>query len=532
MEFQKQEVNNNKIKDFISSIIKKQIGTKLFIIEQKTQKEIDDIKILTIRTKELINKLSSISSKINKKTKIFHPLNSLSKNSKHKKNVLLNQNKFLRKNFTPIKSIKSISKINKHNNRLSRISTKSLDLIIRKNKSNKININTIKHNINSINNKYKIKKSFKHIYKSPLRNKEKNDINAKCKTDDRTYRNKSKLEFEISYLDNEIDIEKIPINYDEEQRISDLELPISDKDNQEEISDRMSIQLGPLIETIDNEKRIYFLGDNLFRKEITYNHIKTKTKYNSYNNPFLIIIEYIFDYLYIFLDIKSLFNLIISNKDYFKLILRLLITKVEKKLKEINKVISDIKKTRAFIIKEKVKPFEYNVNSVRAISLLNSITVESFFNENKIDFNNKYINIIFDLYFICLGKKKDIILYNCDKFLKEKYIINHFKNNKNKYIGPILNHEIKNIIFNNEIINSLYNYSYNYISNISPNYFQKINKNIALLSFLIKNILEYLGIIKDLDNIKNLDKKYYLYNSRLQINQDLIKKMKLMKDSY
>ena len=294
----------------------------------------------------------------------------------------------------------------------------------------------------------------------------------------------------------------------------------------------MSIQLGPLIETIDNEKRIYFLGDNLFRKEITYNHIKTKTKYNSYNNPFLIIIEYIFDYLYIFLDIKSLFNLIISNKDYFKLILRLLITKVEKKLKEINKVISDIKKTRAFIIKEKVKPFEYNVNSVRAISLLNSITVESFFNENKIDFNNKYINIIFDLYFICLGKKKDIILYNCDKFLKEKYIINHFKNNKNKYIGPILNHEIKNIIFNNEIINSLYNYSYNYISNISPNYFQKINKNIALLSFLIKNILEYLGIIKDLDNIKNLDKKYYLYNSRLQINQDLIKKMKLMKDSY
>ena len=181
MEFQKQEVNNNKIKDFISSIIKKQIGTKLFIIEQKTQKEIDDIKILTIRTKELINKLSSISSKINKKAKIFHPLNSLSKNSKHKKNVLLNQNKFLRKNFTPIKSIKSISKINKHNNRLSRISTKSLDLIIRKNKSNKININTIKHNINSINNKYKIKKSFKHIYKSPLRNKEKNDINLKRK---------------------------------------------------------------------------------------------------------------------------------------------------------------------------------------------------------------------------------------------------------------------------------------------------------------------------------------------------------------
>jgi hypothetical protein len=92
--------------------------------------------------------------------------------------------------------------------------------------------------------------------------------------------------------------------------------------------------------------------------------------------------------------------------------LRLIITKVEKKLKEINKVLSDIKQINKDSIKEeKIKPFEFTVNSVRAISLLNTITVERFFNEKRIDFNNKYINLIFDLYFICIGKKRDIILY-------------------------------------------------------------------------------------------------------------------------
>ena len=542
MEHLKHEINNNIIKNFISSIIDKQIGAKLFNLEQKNKKEINEIQILSKKGKELINNLSNISSKISKNIKIhtsnkLQPLNILSKNTKSKKNLHFNnkknQNILLRKSFTPIKSFNSISKIKAHNKGLSRVSNKSVDLVIKKNRTNKINIKTIKNSLKSIN-KLKTKKSSKEIYKSPNRKKDKYDFNKKCKTDDRKYRKKNKIELDISYLDNEIDIDKIPIIFDEDQRISNLEIPVcdsSEKDESEQISERISIQLGPLIETIDNEKRIYFLGDNLFKKEIISKHIKTKSKYNEYNNPFLIIIEYIFDYLYIFLDAKSLFNLALSNKDYFKLILRLIITKVEKKLKEINKVLSDIKQINKDLIKEeKIKPFEFTVNSVRAISLLNTITVERFFNEKRIDFNNKYINLIFDLYFICIGKKRDIILYNSDKTLKEKYIINHFKNNNNKYIGPILVYEIQNILFNNEIINSLYNYSYNYINIISPNYFQKINKNIALLSFLIKNILEHIGIIKDLDNNKNLFKKYQLYNSRLQINQDLVKRIKLMKD--
>ena len=223
----------------------------------------------------------------------------------------------------------------------------------------------------------------------------------------------------------------------------------------------------------------------------------------------------------------------LANKDYLKLILRLIITKIEKKLKGINQILLDLKKNNQLNLEEnEIKPFEYNINSIRALSLLNSTTVYNFFNEKKINFNNKFINVIFDLYFISIGKKKDIISYIFNNKLKEKYILNHFENNNNKNIGPILDYEIKHIIFNNEIINSLYNYSYNYINILSPNYFQKINKNVALFSFLIKNILEHIGISKDLNNKKNIKQKYHLYCSIFSINQEIIQKLKKLKDLY
>ena len=537
----KDNFNINKIKNLITTLINRQLGENLIKLEQKNRKEIKDINIVSKTSKILINNLSYFSNILNKyNINNNKSLNLDIKKAKSKKNLLNNYNKknqnlILRKSFTPLKSISKISKLNIQNNRLLRASAKSLDIALKKNRSNKIGNNyLIKKSTKSINTKFKNKKSSKEIYKTPKRNNKNN--NKHCKTEERLSSNKSKLYNDISLLDNDIEIS---INSDEYQRISYLEmLPYENKNSpKEELSpERISLKLGPLIETIDNEKRIYFLGDNLFKKDFTSNskHKNIKSKNNLYNNSFLIMIEYMFDYLYAFLDNKSLFNLLLINKDFYKLILRLIITKLEKKIKRINQTLLEMKKNNLFLKFEEnnIKSFDYNINSNRAISLLNPITVENFFNEQKIDFNNNLINLIFNLYFISIGKKSDIISLNFDNKLKEQYIINHFKNNKNKYIGPILDYEIKHIIFNNEIINSLYDYSHKYINIISPNYFQKINKNIALFSFLIKNILEYVGITKDLDNNKNINQKYHLYYSLFFINQELIKKLKKLKDLY
>ena len=548
----KERFNLNKIKNLISSLINKQIGEKLNILEQKNRNEVNEIKRISKISKELINNLSNLSNESNKYNKINNKISfkqnlkssyssSLDKNIKYKKNLFninssKNQNFFLRKSYTPLKNKSCIYPINIKNrgSKISRLSTKSTDIRY-KNKSSKNINNSFNNNIKLKNNNFHVKKSSKEIFKTPIRKKNKNNFNKHCKTEERlNKRNNKFINDNYSLEDNEL--EKLSINFDE-QRISNLKLNTNNNSKNSEKKEnhinRLSLELGPLIETIDNEKRIYFLGDSLFKKDIISRH-RSIISNNNYNNSFLIIFEYIFDYLYMFLDSKSLFNLLLANKDYLKLILRLIITKIEKKLKRINQTLLDLKKNHHFLNLEnnKIKPFEYNINSVRALSLLNSISVNNFFNEKKINFNNKFINLIFDLYFISIGKKKDIISYNFNTNLKENYILSYFQKNSNKNIGQILDYEIKHIVFNNEIINSLYNYSYKYINIISPNYFQKINKNIALFSFLIKNILEYVGITKDLDNNKNINQKYHLYYSLFFINQELIKKLKKLKDLY
>ncbi len=87
-------------------------------------------------------------------------------------------------------------------------------------------------------------------------------------------------------------------------------------------------------------------------------------------------------------------------------------------------------------------------------------------------------------------------------------------------LGTLIEKEINGKIFDNDTISSLYRYSYKYISMISPNRFQKTNKDVAIFVFVIKNILEHIGAL-DQYNIKP-DKEYILYNARLINNKTIL----------
>ena len=75
----------------------------------------------------------------------------------------------------------------------------------------------------------------------------------------------------------------------------------------------------------------------------------------------------------------------------------------------------------------------------------------------------------------------------------------------------------------------MYEYSFKYANIINPNYFKKINKNIAILVFLIKNILDYAGI-PHVDNNNNNNNKaneqkiILLNKSRLNANKAILDK--------
>ena len=156
-----------------------------------------------------------------------------------------------------------------------------------------------------------------------------------------------------------------------------------------------------------------------------------------------------------------------------------------------------------------------------------------FFQKKKINFEDKNIKIIFDLYFIVIGKKKDVITCNYKNGFREKFIMNYFKNSNKKIFGNVIDDEVKQIKFTDEIINSLYEYSYGKLNIISPKIFQRINKNITWFCYLIKNLLEYLGILnKDSKDDKNIKQIYNVFCSRLHINEELIKNLKKMQDLY
>ena len=224
-----------------------------------------------------------------------------------------------------------------------------------------------------------------------------------------------------------------------------------------------------------------------------------------------------------FLDMKDLCKLMLINKECFTNIMNILISKTEITIDILEEELTKLKTANKNIDFDKINltPFKFSSNSARAVSLLNNNSGCNLIKFNKTQRNiNKEIFIIFGIYFIAVGKKREYFQLNTDDD-KINYITNYFKNDIQKMsIGSLIEKEINGKLFDDKTISLLYKYSYKYIYIISPNRFQKINKDIAIFIFVIKNILEHLGIL-DQQNIKP-EKEYILYNARLQNDKKIL----------
>lgn len=236
------------------------------------------------------------------------------------------------------------------------------------------------------------------------------------------------------------------------------------------------------------------------------------------------------DYVLRYVDNRDICTLLLVNKECFKTIMNFLISKTEIKIdileEEIPKIIEENKNSLSIDINNiKIKKFEFNANSSRAISLLNTISIQNFLKIKNDFLNNKEIAIIFDILFIADGKNEIIRIDNLDK--KWEYILNFFKEYIMKQsLGTFIENKFNGKIFENNVINSLYRYSCKYLNIISPNHFQKINKDIAIMVFIIKDMMEHLGILTNTN--LNPEKELILMNSKLQSNKEILKKLNEM----
>ena len=222
-----------------------------------------------------------------------------------------------------------------------------------------------------------------------------------------------------------------------------------------------------------------------------------------------------------FLDMKDLCNLMLVNKECFTTIMNVLISKTEITIDILEEEINKLKEANKDIDFNKISisPFQFNSNSSRAVNLLNKTSECNLIKFSRGQNINNEIFRVFGIFFIAAGKKKQYLRLSNEEE-KINYINKFFKKDiDNESLGFLINKEINGKIFDNDIISSLYKYSYKYIPIISPNRFQKTNKDVAIFVFVVKNILDHIGVL-DQQNIKP-DKEYILYNARL-INNKII----------
>ena len=289
------------------------------------------------------------------------------------------------------------------------------------------------------------------------------------------------------------------------------------------------ISLVALPKEDDQEKLKEKKLSNLYHSLITLTQNDQLLTNTNFEEKLESSIEFIINYL----SIPDLFNLALINKEFYKMILRNLLEKVEIKIEKIKNKINDIiKQNKGFInIRDKdFKNFDKNIFNERALNLLNNISKKKLFREKSYLMNNKDIVFILELYFIFLGKKYDIIQFNTKDSntisKKWNYFCKYFNNIDNKYLKNDIEKVIMKGKISNEIINSLYEWAFKFLDKIKPNHYQKINKDIAILAFIIKDLLDYFGI--NYENKVEAQKLYILNNIRLNINEKVAQKLNQM----
>ena len=405
-------------------------------------------------------------------------------------------------------------------------------LIKLRKKSSKKNLFEKYVKIKNINEKIKkLYKNNNNVSFNSSNNAENKSISNKkvCKTALNFYSKKSKNNFYKSVDSNTL----------KDNNLKDKKI-IDNENNLKTLCDSL---LNDVIkdELLVNNSKIFIkenIGNETELRKISFSSVNDKEK-NEMNNNYYDNLKICVQYILKFLNINEILSLAQTKKEILKIVMNIQIKNIIKSIDEINIIIKNKNiNINDSSFSKRIKPFELNINSIKAISLLNSISKANFiksimaYKNQNIKNNNiiKKILLIFELYFIALGKKKILNSINGNNN-KIEYICNYFKNNKNKSIGTIIESDLSGRKFDDFILNSLYECSHEYIKIINPTYYKKLNKDIAILVFLIKNILDYIGLsyiesnIKIQNNNKNNEQKLLLiYKSRINVKNIVLNK--------
>ena len=227
--------------------------------------------------------------------------------------------------------------------------------------------------------------------------------------------------------------------------------------------------------------------------------------------------QYIFKYL----SLKDLLSIKNINKKFRQLVILYLIEYLEKERIEINGILNNLN-IKEIPNREGIEKIELSKGSKKAINLLNESQLNHLFKDNKMPIYD--IILIYRIYFqiinhpFALIAKEDI-----EKFWEKcKY---YFSNEQKCKTGDILVTMINNkkMVVNGNNLYKIYNLVKGNLNKILPNYYSNICGTTGLFVFIIKDILEFLGISH---KIKKINNAYWTYSDIIEAINERINYLK------
>ena len=204
-----------------------------------------------------------------------------------------------------------------------------------------------------------------------------------------------------------------------------------------------------------------------------------------------------------YLDKKTKYNLFSCNKNYIKFLYEYINDKYTE-FKEKNKIIphSDSIQEKINEIKEKCsesdlniinEKFNLSIGTSKAIELLNNKDHLKFFSPENFDSFSDDIYLVYKIIFQ-LSKNNDIKNSETKKEFFEKmckYVLENIKDDK---IGDLFKDIVNNFEFSQENIFQIKNMIKGNENKLKPKYYSQICPTTGFIIFLVKDILEYLGL--------------------------------------
>ena len=265
----------------------------------------------------------------------------------------------------------------------------------------------------------------------------------------------------------------------------------------------------------------FFIDKKFSNMSITNSEKKEIEKINSlFNN----LEEKIINIIFVFLNKDDLMQF----KDVSKYFHKLFIIYIEKNLEEdklyFSKKLENLNISNPQSPKKTLNDFSISKKSMKAIQLLNEPSVNQFFFEN-ISVDDKRL-IIYRIFFQLIKHPyKNIEIDKKELFWEKcRYYFSHESNGK---VGELLQNIIdeKKICLDGNNLYKIYKIVYKDFDRINPQYFSNICGITGLITFIIKDILDFVGI----SNKESIQiNAYWTYND---IIDDLNNKIEYIKNS-